>query len=51
MNNFEPKEIKIASIYLKEKLKLFKSSEENVYKMEDKKSSSIKKVFNMIFKS
>ena len=51
MNNFEPKEIKVASKYLKEKLKLFKNHKENVYKIEDKKSTSMEKILNMIFKS
>jgi len=55
MNNFEPKEIKLAAKHLKEKLELFKNIEENkeknVYKVEDKKSSPMEKIINLIFKS
>ena len=56
MNNFEPKEISKASKYLEEKLKIFKqesskSEDKNVYIVEDKKDSLMKRFVGSIFKS
>lgn len=54
MNSFEPKKIKEASKHLEEKLKLLQKNdddEKNVYKVEEKKDSSFKRLVNLIFKS
>jgi len=55
-NNFEPKSIKKASKYLQDKLNLFnkgeaKPKEDNVYVIESKKDSVIKRLFGGLFKS
>ncbi len=54
-NNFEPKEIKKASRYLQSKLELLKIDrlkvqEENVYIVENKKDSMLKRLVRTIFK-
>ena len=56
MNNFEPKSIKEASHYLQDKLNLFKkggasSKEDNVYVVEAKKDSVMKRLFGGFFKA
>jgi len=57
LNKFEAKNIHIASEYLKNKLNAFKKVEknniksENVYIVEGKKESFIKRIINLIFKS
>ena len=54
MSKFEPKAIKKASLYLQEKLSLFKKSEikddeKNIYIVEDKKESIFRRFINSIF--
>ncbi|WP_455757173.1 hypothetical protein [Sulfurimonas sp.] len=55
-NNFEPKAIKEASHYLQDKLNLFKKGgakpqEDNVYIIESKKDSVMKRLFGGFFKA
>lgn len=54
MNNFEAKKIKEASNYLEDKLNLFKKGgatvkEDNVYILEDKKSTMFQRLMSSIF--
>lgn len=56
MNEFEPKAIKKASHYLQDKLEMFKKGgaadkENNVYVIESKKDSMLKRFVGSIFKS
>ena len=54
MNEFEPREIKKASNYLQDKLNLFKKGgakprKDNVYVVEDQKTTLFKRFVNSIF--
>jgi len=51
MNSFEAKYMKIASKYLDEKLKLLNVKPKNVYKLDDKKESTIQRIVSGIFNS
>ena len=51
MNNFEPKKIKESSQYLQEKLNLFNDGAKKAYKIEEKKSSTMERFINLVFKS
>lgn len=55
MNDFVPKDLKKASHYLQDKLDLFKKGganlkEENVYVLEERKESILKRLVGSIFK-
>ena len=51
MNNFNAKYIKISSKYLQEKLDIVNSKVKNVYIIENKKESRLKKLMSNIISS
>jgi hypothetical protein len=51
MNNFEAKYIKLSAEYLEEKLKKLDTKVKSAYILEDKKESTLHKLFNSLFKS
>lgn len=50
MNSFEPKYLNIAKNYLNEKTKYLNVKQTNVYKLEDKKESTMSRLFHAILK-
>ncbi len=50
MNDFTPKRLQEASLYLQKKLKACKKREKRTYVVEEKKESYLKHVIHLLFK-